>query len=97
MHESGHYRLYKTDTGEVAVDRKTNLTGGAERVLAGKKRLSLYLLTLASPIVGVGIWLIKDLILGRGFDGKAFLVMIPLAYAGRLLDRQVSRMQIEEE
>ncbi len=97
MHESGHYRLYKTDVGDVAVDRKTNLAGGAEKALAGKKGFTRYLLTLLSPIVGVVAWVLKDLLLGRGFDVKALLVMIPLAYVGRLVDRQICRAQTEED
>jgi len=97
MHESGHYRLYRTGVGEVAVDRKTNLDGGAEKMLARKRGLTGHLLTLLSPIVGVVIWFLKDLLLGRGFDFKALLVMIPLAYIGRLVDRQICRAQTEEE
>lgn len=78
------YRVYTTDSGEIAIGRKTG-TRGKTRNLEGSQQKWLPHLIFLVPAIGVGIWYARDVILGRQFDIMGFATMIPLAYTGEWL------------
>jgi len=58
-----------------------------------------YLSRLAclGPAAGVAIWSMKDVILGRPFEGWGFAAMIPLAYAGEWLNTRFRKWREDKE
>ncbi len=85
LQSSGHYRLYKTPGGFVAIARQT-ANGGGTLTAAGLHRGWASHLAFLGPAVTVCVWFGRDTILGRPFQAWAVLACLPLAYAGEWLN-----------
>jgi len=96
LQDSGHYRLYKTSQGLIAVGSKSANTG---TTLTASSFQSSWLTRLAclGPAVSVGIWFAKDVILGRSFEVWSFVVLLPLAYAGEWLNTRFKKWHKDKE
>jgi hypothetical protein len=96
LQNSGHYHLYKTPEGLLAVGARTTQLG-AVITAAGLQRTWLAHLACLGPAVTVGVWFLKDVILGRPFDMWAFAALLPLAYAGEWLNTRFRKWQGNKE
>ena len=96
LQNSAHYRLYKTAEGLLAVGRKTG-TLGTSITTADFHRSWLSHLACLTPAVTVGIWFVKDWILGRPFSARAVLALVPLVYAGEWLSTRLRKWRGNKE
>ena len=92
--EPEHYRLYRLE-GRLAVGLKSSKLGTLVTA-ADLHQGWLSRLACLSPAVTVGIWFVKDVILGRPFDTWAFAALLPLAYAGEWLNTRFRRVARKE-
>ena len=96
LQNSGHYRVYRTPEGQIAVGRKGSRVGIT--VTAATFHGSwLARLACLGPAVSAGVWFVKDLILGRPFEFWGFAVMIPLAYGGEWLNTRFRKWREDKE
>ena len=94
--DSGHYRVYRTSAGVLAVGSKTSQIGTTVKGdIASRDWLAR--VTCLGPAVSVGIWFAKDLILGRPFQVWGFVTMIPLAYGGEWLNTRFRKWREDKE
>jgi hypothetical protein len=96
LRNSGHYRLYKTSGGDIAVGAATSGAG----IPATPSRLRsgwLPRLACLGPAIGVGIWFAKDVIIGRPFEFQSFVVLLPLAYGGEWLNVHFRKWREDKE
>jgi len=93
LQASGHYRVYRTPEGALAIGGKGTLLG---RTVTSEnlRRQWLGYLVILGPAASAGSWFVKDLILGRPVDGLGFLALLPLVYTGKWLH---TRIQIWRE
>lgn len=96
LRDSGHYRLYETAEGVLAVDSRT-ATLGTPATPARHRHRWLIRLALLGPAIGVAIWFLRDVIIGKPFDFGSFLVSVPLAYAGEWLNTRLRKWQEDKE
>ncbi|MCA9209124.1 MAG: hypothetical protein KDA55_12240, partial [Planctomycetales bacterium] len=93
---SGHYRVYRTPEGQIAIGPKESTIGTA--LLAPTiHRNWLARVACLGPAVSVGIWFVKDVILGRPFEVLGFAAMIPLAYGGEWLNTRFRKWRENKE
>jgi len=96
LQESGHYRVYRTSDDMLAVGNKTSKVGTViKRSYAHRNWLAR--VACLGPAVSVGIWFVKDLILGRPFEMWGFIGMIPLAYGGEWLNTRFRKWREDKE
>ena len=92
LQDRGDYRLFLTKRGELAIDQKLDAPGArVTRKNYYRGWLKRNAATLIGPLIGVGIWTIRDLMTGHEFHPWALVAAIPLAYMGRLIDRTIQR------
>jgi hypothetical protein len=96
LQDSGHYRIYRTSEGVLAVGRKTSTVGKTVTAARFRSRMLVRLACLA-PAIGVGIWFVKDLILGRPSDAWAIAAIILMTYGGEWLNTRLSRWREDKE
>jgi len=96
LQDSGHYQVYRTSEGEIAVGRKGTRMG-VTVTAATFRRSWLARLACLGPAVSVGVWFAKDLILGRPFEILGFAAMIPLAYGGEWLNTRFRKWREDKE
>jgi len=96
LQDSGHYRVYRTAEGEIAVGRNTARMGTTVTA-ATFRRSWLARVACLGPAVSVGVWFAKDLILGRPFEILGFTAMIPLAYGGEWLNTRFRKWREDKE
>jgi len=96
LQDSGHYRVYRTSDGVLAVGSRASKIGTTVR---RKHNYGNWLARVAclGPAVSVGIWFVKDLILGRPFEVLGFIAMIPLAYSGEWLNTRFRKWREDKE
>lgn len=96
IQELGHYRVYRTHEGDIAVGSADTKMG---RVLAaGSFRRSWFSrIACLGPAFSVGIWFMKDWFLGQPFRFWGFASMIPLAYAGEWLNTHFRKWHENKE
>ncbi len=96
LQDSGHYRVYRTPEGVIAVGRKATRRGTTVTA-ATFRRGWLARIACLGPAVSVGVWFAKDLILGRSFEVWGFAAMIPLAYGGEWLNTRFRNWREDKE
>jgi hypothetical protein len=93
---SGHYHLYKTSQGEVAVGRKGPKLG-TMLTAADFHPGWLSRMAFLSPAVTVCVWFARDAILGRPSHWLAMLACFPVAFAGEWLNTRFRKWQGNKE
>jgi len=96
LQDSGHYQLYKTSNGTLAVGPQTT-TWGIPVTMPHAGGHWLCRLACLGPAIGVTIWFIKDVIMGEPVELRSFMVSVPLAYAGEWLDTRFGRWREDKE
>ncbi len=95
LQESGHYRVYRT-SGVLAVGNNASKIGTTVKMGTPSQNW-LARVTCLGPAVSVGIWFLKDIILGRPFKIWGFMVMLPLAYSGEFLNTRFRKWREDKE
>jgi len=96
LQASGHYWVYGTQEGEIAVGQKGTKLGTlvTAPTLLGS---SLARMACLGVVVSVGVWFAKDFILGHPFGVLGFAAMIPLAYVGEWLNTRFRKWRENKE
>ncbi len=96
LQETGHYRVYSTSDEVLAVGNKTSKVGTAiTRNYAHRNWLAR--VACLGPAVSVGIWPIKNLILGHPFEMWRFAAMSPLGYGDEWLNTRFRKWREDKE
>jgi hypothetical protein len=96
LQDSGHYRLYETAEGILAVSAQTAALGFPVTASRARGRW-LIRLALLGPAIGVTIWFLRDVIIGKPFDFVSFFVSVPLAYTGEWVNTRLGKWQEDKE
>ncbi len=98
LEQQGEYGLYETEKKMLAIERlRPQQQQKQRRARLSKNWLQRHLLLILSPPISVALWMIKDAILGRPFTLRGFLVALPMAYIGALIDRYLLRFREPKE
>ncbi|HEY8667343.1 MAG TPA: hypothetical protein VIL86_11795, partial [Tepidisphaeraceae bacterium] len=96
MQESGHYRLYKMDDGQLAVDRKS----GGQRINPSSIRrgtFAKFAVTIVVMGLTVGISTARGLLMNGPIHPWSMVALLPLMYVGRIADRRLNRLMDAKE
>ncbi len=95
LQDSGHYRLYRTPDGHLAVGRAGQLGGAGPRITASSLNPASfphYVMTGLLLAVGIAAVWLREAMMQRHFGVAAAMLLLPLAYVGRIADRRLNRL-----
>jgi hypothetical protein len=96
MQESGHYQLYRTSSGLMAVGPQAAAMGIPVTVPRPRRRW-LRRIAFLGPAIGLTIWVMRDVIIGKPVELQTFVVSVPLAYCGEWLNTRFGRWRQSKE
>jgi hypothetical protein len=92
-----HYKVYKTPDGDIAIAGKTGKLGKSIDAAQLLRHRFHHAVFLGPAFIGVGIWFLKDVFLGRPFDVRGFAIMLPLGYLGEWLKIRLEKYRENKE